>query len=1011
MEVCLTGRFAKWLFLYCGILIVFLPCYLQAQSAPTITGMSSSALVNPFGQPVTIQGTSFGASQGTVTFGGVPAAPNSWIDTKIVVPVPAGVAPGVVDVVVTTVNGASSNAKTIKVMPVITACSPTTGVIGTPVTLTGAGFGDTPGTSTVTFKGIPATLSSSSWSNTSITIPVPVGASNGNIVVTINGVAANGVPFYVSPNILSLQPPIGPVGTPVTINGNGFGQSQNVVSGVTFNGVSATIGTWSDTAITTTVPAGASTGNVVVTNASNLVSSGVSFTVGQPLAIVASRDIASNGAGWNNTPVTVSFACSGGVAPVNCPSSQVVTAEGANQIISGTATDSAGSSATASVTVSLDKTPPTITAQVTPAPNANGWNNTPVTVSYTCSDALSGVAACPGPTPVSTEGANQSISNMATDKAGNDASTSVSLNIDMTPPVVSIISPVNGTTVTTGRLSVRGTVSDSLSGVASVSCNGTAAIVTSAGFTCPVSLVSGQNQISVLATDLAGNTTPANETLTYNPAPLTPPTGIQITPSFINLVTGAIRAIKLVDSNGNFVQGAAWTSSDPTILQISSDDPPQLSAIASGPATLTATFSPSGVTTPLTSQAQINVYPGASLPNGVPAWAIGTMSGNTGGQGFFASQVNDTDPAIYVEEATATGGVIRALSDDGEQLWATAIPSGGASTSAPQTQAFMSTAGTTSDISSQNALDSQIQYWQNVKANNPAKAVIADFYLRELEQAKTNLGASERAIQSFNRPSFNPSLSFNQTPGLQSAASLSSPSAASSSGSVKVTLPDTQGGTLSLIQSAQGMSLVRVDASGLQTGRYDSPNTLALGAVHPDGTVFLFERKSTTPFVSVIGVDSITGIQKFTVPLEVSTRTSTGDCDFKVPSHDEFGAVTGPIAIAADGRAYFTYTNVITNQVVDFSTCNETGTTDNLLRLMSMDSSGAASRQLLHEYKGGGSLTLWGSRKRVLLNYAQGPYPHSCSRRDHCRRKRWRPGRVELCRTGRLSGLHILWGA
>src|SRR5260370_34197947 len=167
MEVCLTGRFAKWLFLYCGILIVFLPCYLQAQSAPTITGISSSALVNPFGQPVTILGTSFGASPGSVTFGGVTAAPNSWIDAKIVVPVPAGVAPGFVDVVVTTVNGASSNAKTLKVMPVITGCSPGSGTVGTPVTLTGAGFWTTPGTSTATYNGIPATLSPSSWSNTS----------------------------------------------------------------------------------------------------------------------------------------------------------------------------------------------------------------------------------------------------------------------------------------------------------------------------------------------------------------------------------------------------------------------------------------------------------------------------------------------------------------------------------------------------------------------------------------------------------------------------------------------------------------------------------------------------------------------------------------------------------------------------------------------------------------------------------------------------------------------------
>src|SRR5260370_39457930 len=149
-----------------GLVVIFLrSLYAQAQSAPTITGISSSALVNPFGQPVTILGTSFGASPGSVTFGGVTAAPNSWIDAKIVVPVPAGVAPGFVDVVVTTVNGASSNAKTLKVMPVISGCSPGSGTDGTTGTLSAAVFEATPGTSTMTFHIVPATLSSSSWSN------------------------------------------------------------------------------------------------------------------------------------------------------------------------------------------------------------------------------------------------------------------------------------------------------------------------------------------------------------------------------------------------------------------------------------------------------------------------------------------------------------------------------------------------------------------------------------------------------------------------------------------------------------------------------------------------------------------------------------------------------------------------------------------------------------------------------------------------------------------------------
>src|SRR5262249_45130201 len=48
-----------------------------------------------------------------------------------------------------------------------------------------------------------------------------------------------------------------------------------------------------------------------------------------------------------------------------------------------------------------DTTPPTITAAVTPAPNANGWNNATVTVSFRCADAGSGIAVCPAPVVVS----------------------------------------------------------------------------------------------------------------------------------------------------------------------------------------------------------------------------------------------------------------------------------------------------------------------------------------------------------------------------------------------------------------------------------------------------------------------------------------------------------------------------------------------------------------------------------------------------------------------------------
>jgi hypothetical protein len=120
------------------------------------------------------------------------------------------------------------------------------------------------------------------------------------------------------------------------------------------------------------------------------------------------------------------------------------------------------------VTIKRDATAPSISSTVSPAPNGNGWNNTAMTVSFTCGDNLSGVASC-GPTQtLSWEGAGQSANGTVVDNAGNSASDTVSgINFDLTAPSVSFTGVTNGATYKLGSVPAAGCdTSDDLSGVA-----------------------------------------------------------------------------------------------------------------------------------------------------------------------------------------------------------------------------------------------------------------------------------------------------------------------------------------------------------------------------------------------------------------------------------------------------------------------------------------------------------------------------------------------------------------
>ena len=87
--------------------------------------------------------------------------------------------------------------------------------------------------------------------------------------------------------------------------------------------------------------------------------------------------------------------------------------------------------------IDIDLTPPVLTAARAPLANTFGWNNSDVTVAFSCTDALSGVSAPPADVVVSGEGANQSASAACGDAARYVAKTTQGgISIDKTAPAV-----------------------------------------------------------------------------------------------------------------------------------------------------------------------------------------------------------------------------------------------------------------------------------------------------------------------------------------------------------------------------------------------------------------------------------------------------------------------------------------------------------------------------------------------------------------------------------------------
>ncbi|MGQ0431836.1 MAG: hypothetical protein ACT452_05445, partial [Microthrixaceae bacterium] len=256
-----------------------------------------------------------------------------------------------------------------------------------------------------------------------------------------------------------------------------------------------------------------------------------------------------NSSGWYNTDVTVPFSCADALSGVaTCTSPVTITGEGTGLPATGSASDLAGNTASTTTSVSIDRTTPTISAAITTPVAGGGWYRGPVTVHFTCADALSGLATCPDDIVVSTPGAAQSVTGTALDQAGNAAAVTVSgINIDVDGPAVMTSLSVQPNANGWWRTAVTASVAcaDPLSGIAFCPA--------AQGFT---SEGAGQSW-SAQASDVAGNTTPVS--VSGINIDLTAPT-VGITSGDATVSASAAGGASILGAAGDNLSGVATVS-------------------------------------------------------------------------------------------------------------------------------------------------------------------------------------------------------------------------------------------------------------------------------------------------------------------------------------------------------------------------------------------------------------------------------------------------------------------
>lgn len=269
--------------------------------------------------------------------------------------------------------------------------------------------------------------------------------------------------------------PTPPVATPVitgTLGLNGWYTTNVTVNWSVTDPESIILSTTGCNAVTFTSN---TTGTTLTCSAE---SDGGTTTISKPFKVdktapattaTPSRTVDSNG--WYNHELSVDFEGSDTTSGLDScsPNADYAGPDTSGTTVSGTCRDRAGNTAPAALPLKYDETAPQSSPAARP-PDANGWHNHAVTVTFQGSDGTSGVATCTQTTYDGPDDPSVALSGTCRDQAGNDSASALyTTKYDETPPQASAAASrpadVNGWHNKALTVSYAG--SDSTSGLAS----------------------------------------------------------------------------------------------------------------------------------------------------------------------------------------------------------------------------------------------------------------------------------------------------------------------------------------------------------------------------------------------------------------------------------------------------------------------------------------------------------------------------------------------------------------